>query len=318
MSYPMQVNMQAQKRKNTFVSFRKTKRFIPFYIMLLPAIVFFLIFSYIPMSGIVIAFKDYNFLDGIMGSPWAGLKHINRFLTNGDFWVVFKNTLYLSFLRLLFGFPAPIIFALLLNEITSQRFKKLTQTISYLPHFISWVVISGILFNMFSSDGMINNIIVSMGGQPVGFLSSESIFRQFLVGTAIWKELGWGAIIYLAALSTIDTEMYEAAYIDGANRWQRLVYITLPSISSVISTMFVLSFANFLSVGFDQILVLINPAVSGVAEIIDYYIYRVGITQVNNYSYATAVGLFKSVICLVLVVITNWGANKIDKEGAIW
>lgn len=296
----------------------KYKRFIPFYIMFLPAFLFFVIFSYIPMAGIIIAFKDYNFLQGILGSPWVGLKHFARFWGNGDFWLVFKNTIYLSTLRLIFGFPAPIIFALLLNEISNEKFKKLTQTISYLPHFISWVVISGIIFNMFSADGMVNNILVSLGGQPFGFLSSESTFRQFLVATAIWKELGWGAIIYLAALAGIDSEMYDAAFIDGANRWQRLLYLTLPSISPIISTMFVLSFSSFLSVGFDQVFVMINPAISNVAEIIDYYIYRVGITQVNNYSYATAVGVFKSVISLILVILTNWGANKISKEGAIW
>lgn len=294
------------------------KKFLPFYILFIPVLLHYVIFSYIPMAGVMLAFKDFSFLDGILGSPWVGLKHFERFLTNGDFWTVFKNTVIISGLRIVFGFPAPIIFALLLNEVRSQTFKRITQTISYLPHFISWVVISGILFSFFATEGLVNKIIVLMGGSAYGFLSSEDYFRQFLVATAIWKELGWGAIVYLAALAGIDPELYEAGIIDGANRWQRLVSITLPSISRVVSIMFVLSFANVLNAGFDQVLVMINPTVSGVAEIIDYYIYRVGLQQVNNYSYATAVGFFKSLISLALVLITNWGSKKIDEEGAIW
>lgn len=271
------------------------------------------------MFGVIIAFKNFNFLDGIWGSKWVGLTNFKRFLLNGDFWIVFKNTIIISMLRVAFGFPIPIIFALLLNEIRSQKFKKVVQTISYLPHFISWVVVSGILFTIFSSDGMLNKLIETLGGHSVtSFLSNANYFRSFLVGTAIWKELGWSAIIYLAALSGVDPQLYEAGIMDGTNRAQQLWHITIPSIRNVISIMFVLNFANVLNAGFDQVLVLINPAVSGVAEIIDYYIYRVGILQVNNYSYATAVGLFKSVLSLALVLITNWGAKKIDEEGAIW
>lgn len=294
------------------------KKYMPFYILFTPVLLYYILFAYIPMIGVLLAFKDFNFLDGVLGSPWVGLAHFSRFLSNGDFWKVLKNTVIISSLRISFGFPAPIIFALLLNEIKNQKFKKITQTISYLPHFISWVVINGILFSFFSADGLVNRILVILGGTPYGFLSSDTYFRQFLVATSIWKELGWGAIIYLAALAGIDPELYEASVMDGANRFQRLINITLPGISIVISIMFVLSFANVLNAGFDQVLVMINPTVANVAEIIDYYIYRTGLMQVNNYSYATAVGLFKSIISLVLVLITNWGARKINEEGAIW
>jgi putative aldouronate transport system permease protein len=315
----VQVSATNPSIKNVFKkSRRRVKWFLPFYIMFAPVLLYYIIFHYIPMIGIIIAFKDYNFLDGIIGSSWVGLKNFQRFLHNADFLRVFYNTVILSLLRELFGFPAPIIFALLLNEIKFPKFKKLVQTISYLPHFISWVVISGILFSFFSSTGLINKLIIYFGNDAIPFLASEKYFRQFLVGTAIWKELGWSAIIYLAALAGVDQEMYEASVIDGANRKQQMWYITIPSIRNVVSIMFVLSFAQVLNAGFEQVLVLINPSVSSVAEIIDYYVYRTGLLQVNNYSYATAVGLFKSIISLCLVLVTNWGAKKIDEEGAIW
>jgi putative aldouronate transport system permease protein len=271
------------------------------------------------MAGVVIAFKDYSFRAGIFGSPWVGLKNFIEVVKNDDFWKVFRNTLVISGLRILFGFPAPIIFALMINELRQKKMKKFIQTVSYLPHFISWVVIYGILFSFFSSGGMINQIIENSGGRGIRFLSSQQYFRQFFVGAAIWKELGWSAIIYLAALASIDVELYEAAMIDGANRWQQMTRITFPSIRGVVSVMLVLNFTNVLSVGFEQILVMINPTVSGVAETIDYYIYRIGIMQANNYSYATAVGLFKSLLSLFLVLAANWGARKVDPEdGGLW
>lgn len=306
------VNEVKARKKSTL------KRFLPFYVMIIPVLLYYITFHYIPMIGIILGFKDYSFLHGILGSPWVGFENFQRFIHNGDFWKVFNNTVILSFLRQLFGFPAPIIFALLLNEVKVLRFKKVVQTVSYLPHFISWVVVSGILFSFFSSNGIVNQLLGAMGAESMPFLTSEKYFRQFLVGSAIWKEAGWSAIIYLAALAGVDQEMYEASIIDGAGRLQQMWYITLPSIRTVVSIMFVLSFANVLNAGFEQVLVMINPSVTGVAEIIDYYIYRTGLLQVNNYSYATAVGFFKSLLCLALVLLTNWGSRKIDKEGAIW
>lgn len=297
---------------------QKLRPFLPFYLMFLPVLVYYIVFLYVPMGGIVIAFKDYSFREGILGSPWAGLEKFREFLGNRDFWRVLKNTLVLSFWRTVIGFPVPILFALLLNEVRRPGYKKFIQTVSYLPHFVSWVVISGILFSFFSSSGFVNQIIKGLGGTEVPFMSSDQTFVWFLVLSALWKELGWNAIVYLAALSSVETDMYEAAMIDGANRWEQLRYITLPSIRGIISVMFILSLTNVLSVGFDQVLVLINAAVTGVAETIDYYIYRIGLQQVNNYSYATAVGLFKSLLSLFLVLFSNWGAKKIDPEGGLW
>jgi putative aldouronate transport system permease protein len=296
----------------------RIKRYIPLYIIFLPVFIYYIIFCYIPMGGIVIAFKHFTIMGGIFGSPWVGLENFERFFQNGDFWTVFKNTIVLAFYRILFGFPAPIIFALLLNEIRFGKYKRVIQTVSYLPHFISWVVVYGLLYNFFSADGFVNQIIKLVGGQQVLFLSMPKYFRALFVGSGIWKELGWGAIIYLASLASINTELYEAAMIDGANRFQRMWHITLPGIRSVISIMFVLSMGGLLSVSFEQVLVMINPSVSSVADVIDYYIYSVGLKQINNFSYATAVGLFRSVLSLILVLVTNSIAKRIDEEGAIW
>lgn len=296
----------------------RIKRYIPLYLIFLPVFLYYVIFHYVPMVGIIIAFKNYNFMDGILGSQWVGLENFERFFLNGDFWAVFKNTFVLAFLRILFTFPAPIIFAILINEMRLKKFKSIIQTVSYLPHFISWVVVYGILYNFFSADGFINQIIKIFGGESVLFMGMAQYYRALFVGSAVWKELGWGAIIYLAALASVNTELYEAAMIDGANRLQRLWHITLPGIRGVISIMFVLAMGGILSVSFEQTLVMINPSVSSVANVIDYYIYNVGLLKVNNFSYATAVGLFRSVLALILVLITNWGAKKIDEEGTIW
>lgn len=294
------------------------KRFLPLYIIFLPVLIFYLVFSYAPMGGIIIAFKDYAFNKGIFGSDWVGLKHFERFITNGDFWLVFKNTFILAFYRILVGFPAPIIFAVLLFELRFGKFKKFIQTVSYLPHFISWVVVYGLIYNFFSFDGILNQISVLFGAEATNFLGEGEYFRVLFVGSAMWKEMGWGAIIYLAALTNVNVELLEAAVIDGANRWQKLWNVTLPSIRSIVSIMFVLSLGGILSVSFEQILVMYNPVVSSVADVIDYYIYRVGLLQANNYSYATAVGLFRSLLALAIVLITNWGAKKIEEDGAIW
>lgn len=294
------------------------RKYYPFYLMFLPVLIWFVIFCYIPMGGIVIAFKNYTFRDGIWGSKWAGFSHFTRMWSGRDFFRVMKNTLRLSFLRTAVGFPIPVLFALMLNEVRNPRGKRILQTISYLPHFVSWVVISGILFSFFSTNGFVNQVIRSLGGETVSFMSSDQTFVWFLVLSALWKELGWNAIVYLAALSSVDPQLYEAAMIDGANRKRQLLHITLPSIRSVISIMLILSLTNVLSSGFDQVLVLINAAVQSIAETIDYYIYRVGIQKVNNYSYATALGLVKSALSLVLVLAANWGAKRIDPEGGLW
>lgn len=298
--------------------FGKLKGFVPFYVMFAPVLIYYLIFAYAPMCGILLAFKDYNFSEGIFGSDWVGFKHLIQFVNSGDFWRVLKNTLSISFLRIIFSFPAPIILALLLHEMGNQKFKRFVQTATYLPHFISWVVVYGFLTNLFSLDGIVNRIGEMFGQEPVAFLGRLEYFRGLYVGSAIWKEVGWSAIIYLAALSGVDVQLYEAGMIDGVNRWQRLWYITLPSIRSIISVQFILTFGQILNIGFEQILVMYNAVVSEVAEILDYYIYRVGLLQANNFSYATAVGLFRSVVSLSFVIITNKISSKIDEDGGIW
>lgn len=300
------------------VTSRRLRRYLPFYIIVAPVLVHYLVFSYIPMAGIVIAFKNYTFLGGIWGSKWVGLANFERFITNGAFWRVLRNTLLISLYRVLFAFPAPIIFALLLNEIPFARFQKSLQIITYLPHFISWVVINGLIFSLLSQDGIVNNVMAAMGLARVRVLGSPDYFRGLLVVSAIWKETGWRAIIYLAALAGIDPALYESASLDGASRLQRIWYITLPSISTVISILFVLSFANVLDAGFQQVVAMITPNVFEVGETLDYYVYRVGLTQANNYSYATAVGFFKSMVALGLILMTNWGAKRIDEEGGLW
>lgn len=295
------------------------KRYLPVYLIFAPVVLYYVLFCYMPMGGLVIAFKNYHFRRGIWGSDWAGLTHFVRFFRNGDMTRVLGNTISLSLLRVVCAFPVPILFALMLNELRSNRFKRVVQTISYLPHFVSWVVVSGLLYTIFASDGLWNQLLGMLGiTSTTSLLSEARHFRILFVGTAIWKEMGWSAIIYIAALTSVDAELYEAARIDGAKRWQLLWHISLPGIRTVISTMFILSFANVLSVSFDQILVMYNAAVKDVAETIDYYIYQVGLTQINNYSYATAVGFFKSFISLVLVLITNYGAKMIDEESGLW
>ncbi|MDF2837199.1 MAG: sugar transporter permease [Paenibacillus sp.] len=294
------------------------KRYGALYALFIPVIAYYAIFHYAPMAGVIIAFKNYNFLDGVFGSPWAGMAHFKRFVDNGDFWIVFSNTLVLAFYRILFGFPAPILFAVLLHEMRFVKWRRVFQTVSYLPHFVSWVVVYGLMYNFFSESGFVNSIMNAWTGETLPFLSSTEYFRSMFVGSAMWKEMGWSAIIFLAALTRVDPNLYEAASIDGANRWQRLWHITLPGIRSVISIMFILSLGGLLSVSFEQILVMINPQVSSIAEVLDYYIYRVGLLNTNNFSYATAVGLFRSVIAVALVLLANYLAKKMDEEGGIW
>lgn len=296
----------------------KVKRYIPLYLLFLPVLLYYLVFAYAPMAGVIIAFKNYNFLDGIWGSSWTGFQHFERFWSSNEFWNVLKNTIILAVYRTVFGFPAPIIFALLLHELRFTRFTKFIQTVSYLPHFISWVVVYAVVYNFFSSDGLINQILSELGRAGVPFMGESKYFRAIFTGSAIWKEIGWSAIIYLAALTRVDTDLYEAASMDGANRWHRLWHITLPSIRSIVSIMFVLSLGNILSVSFEQVLVMINPMVTDVAEVLDYYIYRIGLLDINNQSYATAIGLFRSFLALLLVIISNFVAKKLDEDGGIW
>ena len=285
---------------------RETIKMKYYYLMLLPIFIYFLLFHYKPMYGVIIAFKEYRYLDGIMGSPWVGLKHFSRIFSDPMFSRIFKNTLIISSLRILFEFPAPIIFALLLNEVYHVAFKRVTQTISYLPHFMSWVVLGGIIVELLSpSRGPINHLLGLFGIKPIYFLAETAYIRSIIVITGIWQSLGWGSIIYLSAIANINVELYESAFIDGAGRLKQALYITLPSISPVIVILFILGFSRILNAGFDQVFNLYNNAVMSKVDIIDTYIYRVGLAAGGNFGYTTAIGLFKNVIGLILVLACN-------------
>lgn len=286
-------------------------------LLLLPAILYFAIFAYGPLYGLQIAFKDYVFFDGIWGSKWVGLEHFRYLWQLESFWEVFRNTIIISFYKFIFGFPAPIIFAILLNELKNLIFKRVVQTISYFPYFVSWVILAGIFTQFLSpSIGPINILLKSLGFEPIYFLADTKWFRSVLVVTDIWKELGWGTIIYLAALSGINPELYEVATVDGANRFQRIRYITLPGLVPVITIMMVLSIGKLINDDFDQVFNLYNPAVYSVGDVISTYTYRHGLVNME-YSFATAVGLFKNIISLVLVLGANAIARRVNDYG-LW
>lgn len=286
------------------------------YLLLLPGIVFLIIFRYIPIFGNVIAFMDYNPYDASQ-NVWVGLKHFQDLLTRPQFLQVFGNTLYISILKMVCGFPIPIILALMMNEMKNLKFKKVAQTLLYLPNFISWVVLAGLIMNMLDPDtGLVTSIINSISGEKIQVLTDTRYFVPMLIVTDIYKGAGWGTIIYFAALSGVDPQLYEAAEIDGARKWKQLLHITLPSITPTIVVMLILSCNNIVNAGFDQIFMLYTATVYSVADIIDTYVYRIGI-QRADYSFSTAAGLFKSVIALVMILIVNTVAKKTGNEG-IW
>ncbi|OAS17901.1 ABC transporter permease [Paenibacillus oryzisoli] len=290
-----------------------SNRFI--YLMLVPAIVYYGVFHYYPMYGALIAFKQFSITKGIIGSPWVGLKHFEALFALDKFWQVFWNTIVISLYRLVFGFPLPLLVAVLMNEVRKMVFKRTVQTIIYLPHFISWVILGGLLINLLSTDsGVVNNAIRSLGGDPVGFLTDESYFRSTLVWSMIWKEFGWNTIIYMAALAGVNPQLYEAALVDGANRWRRIWHITLPCIRSTIIILLILRIGHLMEAGFEQIFVLYHPGVYQTSDIIDTYVYRIGLTE-GRFSLAAALGLFKSAINFVLLIIANRMARMMGEQG---
>jgi len=295
--------------------YRKSKYL---FIMLVPTLIWYAVFHYGPLYGIQLAFKDFSPMKGIWASAWVGWEHFNfLFFQSPDFMRIFRNTVIISLYNLVFGFPAPIILALLLNEIRFGMFKKIAQSISYIPHFFSWVVLAGIVTVMLSpSAGPVNYILSLFGAEPIYFLADSNYFRPTLVITGIWKEIGWGTIIYLAALAGVDPSLYEAAKMDGANRFRQIWNITIPSILPVITIMFILQLGGILNAGFDQIFNLYNPAVYDVADIIDTYVYRAGILGAQ-FGLTTAVGLFKNIIGITLVLTTNYIVKKLGQEGVL-
>ncbi|UJF36291.1 ABC transporter permease [Paenibacillus hexagrammi] len=279
--------------------------------MALIGIVWMLIFNYAPMYGIIIAFKDFDIIRPVSEAPWSGLEHFKEFFEDENLVSVIKNTLGMSLLKLIIGFPLPIAFALFLNELRSVRYKKFVQTISYLPHFLSWVILGGILATWLADVGIINDLLIALKviKEPISYLAEPKYFWGIVVTSDIWKELGWSAIIYLAAITGVSPEMYEAATIDGAGRFQKMFYVTLPSIKGTITILFILAVSGILNSNFDQILVLKNQLNESASSVIDVYVYQVGISQ-SRYSYATAVGLIKSIISLILLL----SANSITKR----
>jgi len=278
-------------------------------------------FKYLPMFGVIIAFKDYQpwlgLWNGLVKTDWVGFANFKRLFSSMMFPQLMENTILISFYKLLFGFPAPILLALMLNEVSNSMFKRSIQSISYVPHFLSWIVVGGILTNLLSpSYGIINGFLTRLGYQPIYFMTIPEYFRGMLVVTDIWKSIGWGSIIYLATLAGISPELYEAARVDGAKRWQQTFHVTLPGILSTIVLMFILSLGYVLDAGFEQILVMYNPTVYDVADVISTYVYRIGLGQMN-YSFGTAVGLFNSVVSLIMIL----GSNKLCRkllDRSIW
>lgn len=275
-----------------------------FYLMLIPGLVCLFFFHYMPMYGIGLAFREFSFTGGILSGEFVGLKYFQQAFQDKFFLQALRNTVVISFSKLIFGFPIPVIFALLLNEITNQKYKKVAQAFSFLPYFVSWVVLSSIFINLFSLDGPFNYLVQIFGGQPTVFLGDGNTFVKIVVITGIWQTLGWNSVIYTAALSGVDPQLYEAAVLDGAGKLKQMWHISLPAISNVIVIMLILSVGSILNAGFDQIFNMMNSAVLDKAEIIDTYVYKKGLQEMN-YSYGTAIGLFKSVVGLVFVLATN-------------
>ena len=292
------------------------QRYKVMYLLLLPGLIYFAIFKYIPMFGLILAFKKYNVVLGFWGSPWIGLRNFMQFIQGVYFWDLIENTVMISLYKLIFGFTAPILLALMLNEVTVQWFKKTVQTITYLPYFLSWVIVYGLMVSLLSpGEGMINVLIRQAGYPSIDFLTSPDWARFLVVASDIWKGIGWGAILYLAALTGIDPSLYEASRMDGASKWRQIWHVTLPGIRNVIIVMLIINLSHVLDAGFDQIYMLANVFNQEKIDIIDTWVYREGIQRLQM-GIATAVGLFKSVIGLALVIGANRLAKKFD--GQIW
>lgn len=311
------VNASSKKKNTLMYEIKKDLfRYWSLYLMFIPVLAYYLIFHYYPMYGAQIAFRDFSPKHGITGSPWVGLKHINSFFNSIFAFRLIRNTFLINFYDLIFGFPAPIILALMINEVRNKIFKRTVQTVSYLPHFISTVVVAGMVLSFTSTDGIITNILTLFGFPKQNLLMDASNFRTIYVASGIWQGVGWGSIIYIAALSGINQELYEAAKIDGAGRWKQTLHVTLPGITPTIITMLILRVGTMMSLGHEKVMLLYNPGIYETADVISTYVYRKGLIDMS-YSYSAAVGLFNSVVNLVLL----WGANKISRsltETSLW
>ena len=303
------LNTRPKKRKV------RIKTLISLYILISPMVILLFIFKYIPMYGVIIAFKDFSVYKGILNSDWVGFKHFEYFLTDDKFWQVMRNTLIINCYDIIFGFTAPIVFALLANEIYQKTFKRVMQTISYLPHFLSWIVVSGIFYQFLSPEtGMFNRFLGLFGFEPIYFMTEPSIFRGILVFADIWKNVGWSAILYFAVIAGIDSHLYDAAWIDGAGRLRQVFVITLPHMMPMITLLFLLRLASIFGIGFERVFLMQNPLVYDVSDVISTYVYRVGLEQAQ-YSLTTAIGLMESLLGFILLISSNWLSKRISGMG---
>jgi len=306
------VSVPVQFRRESFWRFMKKNHGL--YVMLIPVLLYFLVFRYIPLMGSVIAFKDYNIYKGFIDSEWFGFRWFEIMFSNPQYIVIIKNTLLISLYQIVFAFPAPILLACLLNELRHMAFKRSVQTVLYLPHFLSWTLVYGLAFMMLSTQsGLVNEVFKGMGQDAVPFLSSSDYFRSVIVGAGVWKEMGWSAIIFLAALSGINPSLYEAAKIDGAGRWKQFLNVTLPGLLPAIVILLLLKIGNIMDVGFESIYIFLSPTTLAVGEVLDTYAYRAGIIG-GQYSFTTAIGLFKSVIGFILLVSANRISRAVSGE----
>ncbi|GAA4828376.1 polygalacturonan/rhamnogalacturonan ABC transporter permease [Paenibacillus vulneris] len=308
------ITIPSDRRHSLFLRRRRRlKQNLPLLIMFIPVIAFYVIFKYAPMAGVIVAFKSYNFADGIFGSPWVGLKNFHVLFSNPNSLLIIRNTLMLSLMSLLLGFPFPIMLAVMLHEVRRIWFKKTVQTLVFLPHFLSWVIVGGMVVTIFSQEsGILNHWLRQWTGSAFPFLYNQASWMFIFVGSGIWKEAGFSAIVYLAALSSIDTSLYEAASIDGAGKWKQMRHITLPGIAPTIVLMLILSMGKVMEVGFDQVYALQNSVVSNVSEVISTYIYTIGL-QKGQFSLTSAMGLFESVVGFILIVTANAIARKFNR-----
>ncbi|NOU65611.1 ABC transporter permease subunit [Paenibacillus sp. LMG 31461] len=292
---------------------KRLRENMPLLLMFIPVIIFYLIFKYAPMAGLIIAFKDYNFYDGVFHSPWVGFENFQKLFSNPNSLKIIRNTLLLSSLNIFVGFPFPILLAILLNEVRKMWFKKIVQTLVYLPYFYSWIIVGGIVFSIFGIEGSwLSHWMSLFKLEPFPFLYNIKSWITIFVGAGIWKDMGFNAIIYMAAMTTIDPSLYESASMDGANKWKQIIHITIPGIAPTIILLFILSMGRVMEVGFDPIYVLQNAAVNDVSDVISTYIYRVGL-QGAQFSLTTAMGMFESVVALILLLSVNWIARRFQK-----
>ena len=295
--------------------FIQMKKHWQIYVLILPAVIWYLVFAYYPMAGLQLAFKSYRVHDGIFGSPFIGFKNFEALFRDMSFWKSILRTLKINLLRMVIVFPAPIILALMISELRVGKYKNIMQTILTFPNFLSWVIVASIMINLLSIDGLANNFLEPLTGKRVNFIGSESMFQPMLYITDIWKNAGYSAIIYLSAIMGIDQDQYEAAEIDGANRMQRLLHITIPNLMPTVSIMFIMMTGSILSAGFDQVFNLSNAATKNVAEILDMYIYRITFEGAVDFGFSTAVSLFRSVVNMALLIVANKGSKMLGGSG---